>query len=237
MDFLKWIPWTNFFTEVFLLQFLMLYVLYNIYSNSNLFYAIFYTLGQIILFGIFLAFYQMDLFSAFLWLAESVVIFVSLLLVFYLNVYGSVNKSNNFFYGYKFFGLLFVLFFSIHFFLISSDNESSLNVFFENFYIYDNWYESISNEFVTDLFGLFISYYYINSFEFLIVVFFLLIGSLICVNLNKLNRLNRSMSYGDMFLVFDFFKDFVKFIFMRKQNLVEQENHPASTRIFKKKMK
>lgn len=67
--------------------------------------------------------------------------------------------------------------------------------------------------------------------------FFLLIGSLICVNLNKLNRLNRSMSYSDMFLVFDFFKDFVKFIFMRKQNLVEQENHPASTRIFKKKMK
>jgi hypothetical protein len=237
MDFLKWIPWTNFFTEVFLLQFLMLYILYNIYANSNLFYVIFYTLAQIVLFGVFLAFYQMDLFSAFLWLAESVVIFVSLLLVFYLNVYGSVNKNNTFFYGYKFFGLLIMLCFTTHFFLISFDNESSIEFLIEPFVLFDNWYESIYNEFVTDLFGLFLSYYYINSLEFLIIVFFLLIGSLICVNLSKLNRLNRVAGYGDMFLVFDFFKDFVKFIFMRKQNLVEQENHPASTRIFKKKIK
>lgn len=236
MDFLKWIPWTNFFTEVFFLQFFMLYILYNIYANSNLFYVIFYTLAQIVLFGVFLAFYQMDLFSAFLWLAESVVIFVSLLLVFYLNVYGTVNKNNTFFYGYKFFGLLLILIFTIHFFVISFDSESTSFFLMDSFMLYDNWYESVTNEFLTDLFGLFLSYYYINSFEFLIIVFFLLIGSLICVNISKLNRLNRTANYSDMFMIFDFFKDFVKFVFMRKQNLVDQENHPASTRIFKKKI-
>lgn len=235
MDFLKWIPWTNFFSEVFLLQFLILYVLYNIYANSNLFYVIFYTLAQIILFGVFLAFYQMDLFSAFLWLAESVVVFVSLLLVFYLNVYGSVNKTNTNIHSYKYLGLLFVFFLAIYFFIFPSELDSVF--FIDSFSVYDDWYESLGNIFLTDLFGLFLSYYYINSFEFLIIVFFLLVGSVICVNLNKLNRVNKSMNYQDMFLVFDFFKDFVKFIFMRKQNLVDQENHPASTRIFKKKLK
>jgi hypothetical protein len=48
--------------------------------------------------------------------------------------------------------------------------------------------------------------------------------------------MNKLSSYHDLFLVFDFFKDFVKFIFMRKQNLIDQENHPSSTRIFKKKI-
>jgi hypothetical protein len=99
----------------------------------------------------------------------------------------------------------------------------------------DDWYESIFNEILTDLFGLFVSYYYINSLEFIIIIFFLLIGSLICVNINKFNRLNKTMNYNDMFMIYDFFKDFVKFVFMRKQNLVDQENHVPSTRIFKKK--
>jgi len=214
----------------------MLYILYNIYANTNLFYVIFYTLAQIVLFGIFLAFYQMDLFSAFLWLAESVVIFISFLLIFYLNVYGSVNRNNTFFYNYKFFGLMLMFFVTIHFLIMSFDIEISINFFFEGFMLFEDWYEAASNEFITDLFGLFLSYYYINSFEFLIIIIFLLVGSLICVNINKLNRLNKVVGYGDMFLVFDFFKDFVKFIFMRKQNLIDQENHSASTRIFKKKL-
>jgi hypothetical protein len=80
-----------------------------------------------------------------------------------------------------------------------------------------------------------LSYYNLNSFEFIFVGLLLLIGSLVCVNLNKFSRLNKVNGYHDIFLVFDFFKDFVKFIFMRKQNLVEQGNHPAATRIFKKK--
>jgi len=130
-----------------------------------------------------------------------------------------------------------MLILSTYFYVFSHDLENSIFFLSNTYPIFDDWYESLCNEFITDLFGLFLSYYYINSFEFLIIVFFLLIGSLICVNINKLNRLNRTASYGDMFLIFDFFKDFVKFVFMRKQNLVDQENHPASTRIFKKKIK
>ena len=44
-------------------------------------------------------------------------------------------------------------------------------------------------------------------------------------------------NYYNLFTLFDFFNDFINFFFLRKQNLVDQEIHPASTRIFKKKQK
>jgi hypothetical protein len=89
---------------------------------------------------------------------------------------------------------------------------------------------------MNDLYGLFVSYYYLNSFEFIFIGLILLIGSVICVNLNRITKINKINAYSDLFIIFDFFKDFAKFIFMRKQNLTDQENHPASTRIFKKKI-
>jgi hypothetical protein len=59
---------------------------------------------------------------------------------------------------------------------------------------------------------------------------------MVAVNLNFLNRNNKSNFYFDFFQLFDFFKDFSKFIFMRKQDLVVQENAASATRIFKKKI-
>lgn len=89
---------------------------------------------------------------------------------------------------------------------------------------------------MNDLFGLYLSYYYINSFEFLIVGLLLLIASLVSVNLNKFNRNIKSNNYYDLLTLFDFFDDFVKFLFLRKQNLVDQTISSTSTRMFKKKV-
>ena len=89
---------------------------------------------------------------------------------------------------------------------------------------------------MNDLFGLYLSYYYINSFEFLIVGFLLLIASVVAVNLNKFNRNIKANNYYELITLFDFFDDLVKFIFMRKQNLVDQAISSTSTRIFKKKI-
>lgn len=89
---------------------------------------------------------------------------------------------------------------------------------------------------MNDLFGLYLSYYVINSFEFIIVGLLLLIASVVCVNLNKFNRNIKSNNYYELISLFDFFDDFVKFIFMRKQNLVDQEISSSSTRMFKKKV-
>lgn len=179
----------------------------------------------------------MELFTAFLWLAESVVIFISLLLLFYLNVYGNISQINIKFYSYKYYGLLLLFVFFNHFYILPSEIEFFLPLELTSAnYLWDDFYESLWLDILTDLYGLYLSYYRLNSFEFIFVGLLLLIGSLLCVNINKFNRINKINSYHDLFLIFDFFKDFVKFIFMRKQNLVDQENHPASTRIFKKKV-
>jgi hypothetical protein len=177
----------------------------------------------------------MELFTAFLFLAESVVVFVSILFLFYLNVYNYVNSVNKQYYSYK-----YITFFSITIIYSLSyclPYEAESLVFFnsDTVNLWDDYYESLNNYILTDLFGLFLSFYYFNSFEFLLIGMLLLVGSLVSVNLHKITRLNRVKFYGDFLLMFDFFKDFSKFIFMRKQNLVDQENHISSTRVFKKK--
>jgi len=88
---------------------------------------------------------------------------------------------------------------------------------------------------MNDLFSLYISYYVINSFEFILIGILLLIGSIVCVNINKFNKNLKSNNYYDLLTIFDFFNDFVKYLFMRKQNLVDQTIHPSATKIFKKK--
>lgn len=88
---------------------------------------------------------------------------------------------------------------------------------------------------MNDFFSLYLSYYFINSLEFVLLGSLLLYVSLVCVNLNKFNKNFKLNNYYDLFTVFDFFFDFINFFFLRKQNLVDQENHAAATRVFKKK--
>lgn len=89
---------------------------------------------------------------------------------------------------------------------------------------------------MNDLFGIYVSYYLLNSFEFIVIGLILLIASVVSVNLNKFNRHLKANNYYDLLTLFDFFEDFVKFIFMRKQNLVDQSISSTSTKIFKKKI-
>jgi len=88
---------------------------------------------------------------------------------------------------------------------------------------------------MNDFRALTIAYYSVNSIEFLLVGLILLVGSLVCVNLNKLQKSIKIFKYSIYFNIFDYFKDFINFTFMRKQNLVHQTLNPASIRIFKKK--
>lgn len=188
----------------------------------------------VVFFGLFLALYQLDLFTAFLWLAEFVVIFISILFIFYLNVYSNVSKKNKSFYFFKYFGFfLFFILFSQYYSIFSDFEFISFN--FLNYHLFDNFYEHINISILNDFFSFFKSYYYYNSLEFLLIGFLLLVGSLICVNLNFFSKNNKILNYYDFFVVFDFFKDFSKFIFMRKQNLNDQLHTQPATRIFKKK--
>jgi hypothetical protein len=89
---------------------------------------------------------------------------------------------------------------------------------------------------MNDVFGLYTSYYILNSFEFLMVGLLLLFASMVCVNLSKFNRNLKLNNYYELLTLYDFFNDFVSFLFMRKQNLTNQTIAAVSTRIFKKKI-
>lgn len=187
------------------------------------------------MFGIFIALYNLDLFTAFLWLTECVIVFVSILFLFYLHVYGNIFKINLKIYSFKYFGIYLGFFLLITIFTLSSELEYNYINELNSYIIWDNYYESLFNYRMNDFFSLYLSYYFNNSFEFILIGLLLLFVSLVCVNLNKFSKNFKLNNYYNLFTIFDFFSDFINFFFLRKQNLVDQENNVAATRFFKKK--
>lgn len=229
-----WNPWIFFFNDFFFIQFFLYYFIYLVFNTKNIYYILFYIFLLFFYFGLFLSLLNLDLFTAFLWLTETVVIFVSVVLLFYLNVHSDNNYFNYLHDSYKFYGfLIFIFLFNLNFFYIFE--KESLLLFNNSFFIYDNFYESLNNLKLFDFFGLYVSYYNINSFEYLIIGFILLLASLVCVNLNKFIRINRSFNYYSILNLFDFFYDFIKVFFLKKQNLNNQTNQLSYVKILKKK--
>ena len=182
--------------------------------------------------GLYLAIFQIELFTAFLWLIECSVLFVFLLLLFYFNVKGEYSYTQDQIYKNIVFIILF-LFFFLKNFLTVFNNFFIFDISF--FGIIDNYYECISNLITNDLFGFSISYFLINGIEFTFIGFLLLLGSVICVNLFQLNKNVGVNNYTNFLTIFNFFLDFSNFLFLRKQNLLKQGNIKSSIKIFKKK--
>lgn len=199
-----------------------------------MYYTVFYLLLQTILCGLMLTYYNMDLFSAFLFLAEFVIIFISILLIFYLNVYGNTNKVVSIFFLKRNFFLILPAFLNI-----TNNVYSELDNFSEFFtnssLFYDNYYTYLSLSMFNDFYGLFVSLFNLNSIPTFIIAYLLLIGSFIAVNIHVSTKSVKTLKYANFFLIFDLFKDFSKFIFMRKQNLTDQLHTTSSTRVFTKK--
>ncbi len=213
----------------------MVYILYLMFSALNFYYVLLYMFLEIFFFGIFISIYQMELFTGFLWVAECTVVFISLLLLFYLNVEGNqVRLDLKIFRLYYSFGL-FVIFMLFMCFSYGNEFELYVPLAFNFIDVWDDFYEALSNTNSNDFMMLTISYYSLNSFEFILIGILLLVGSVVCVNLNKMQKSLKVQKYSNTLDVFDFFKDFVNYVFMRKQNLVDQTLNPASVRIFKKK--
>jgi len=232
---LYWWPWINFFSEIWILQILILYTLYLIFSSLNIYYVLVYLFLEIFLFGIFISIIQMELFTGFLWVVECTVIFIALILLFYLNVEGNQIRINLKNYRIYFSFIIFFIFCIFNNYLFLGTSEFYLPIIFNSIDLWDDFYESVYNVNMNDFRALTISYYSINSLEFILIGLILLVGSVVCVNLNKIQKSLRVFKYNSYFNIFDFFKDFLNFTFMRKQNLVSQTLNPASIRIFKKK--
>jgi hypothetical protein len=205
-------------------------VIYIYISNYNgVYYTLLYLFILFFLFGISLSLYQLDLFTAFLWLIECSVIFVFLLLLFYLNVKNFITKIQSSIYVY-----FFVFFYILCLVFVTPNTNLYLNGL-TVYFLLDNSYECVFNFLQNDLFVFFISYYVLNNIELIFIGFLLLIGSIICVNLYQVNKNSRVQNYKSFFNIFNFFLDMCSFVFLRKQNIIKQGNTKPSLKIFLKK--
>lgn len=174
---------------------------------------------------------QLELFTAFLWLVECSVLFVFLLLLFFLNVKGFSNFSSIHFNLFYFKCIVIYLLLLVSLYYGDVDSFSMIDF---TYALVDNYYEFIYNSIFNDLFGFYLSYYLFNAFEFLVVGFLLLIGSVICVNLYSVVKAAAHQNYTRLLHIFNFFDDFLSFSFLRKQNLIKQGNVKASLNVFKR---
>nr|YP_740844.1 Ymf62 [Tetrahymena pigmentosa]ABI51753.1 Ymf62 [Tetrahymena pigmentosa] len=224
-----------FFLENFIIQFFILYLLYLIIVNNNLYYLLLYVFLEIVLFGLFICLYQLELFTGFLWVAEFTIIFIAVVLLFYLNVDGLHlkynNNLNNIIY-YLPIIFIFLLFYNLDTYF---ELENFLPVEFNNIDYYDDYYEALNNSIMNDFTPLTLSYYSINSVEFIIIGLLLLLGSVACVNLYKSNKNFTIVKQSNVLSMFNFFKDFINFSFLKKQDLNNQTNLNPGLRSIKKK--
>ena len=193
-----------------------------------------YIFLEIVYLGLVVGLYQLDFFTGFLWAAEFTVVFVILLLLFYLNVesfWAALNLSK---YRFSFF-FLFLIFFIFNFFYFFSEVECYLPIALNINDLWDDYYEALNNSNMNDFSSLLISYYAVNSLPFVCIGFIFLVASVVCVNMVKLVKTNKNKNVGSFLLIFDFFKNFVNYIFSRKQSLIKQMNSVPSVIILKKK--
>lgn len=221
-----------YFLENFFLQLIILYTIIILYNNNNIYYILLYFFILIIFFGIFICYINLELFSGFLWVAEFTIIFITLILLFYLNIDGLIFKYNNKIDNTKII-LLVIFIFLINFNLsLFSSLENNSSNFFN---LFEDYYEAINNNYSNDFIPLFISYYSLNSLNFIILGLLLLVGSIFCINLYKFNKLYSIFKQPNLLNIFNFFNDFINLTFIRKQNLHKQSNFKVSLKIFKNK--
>ena len=193
-----------------------------------------YLFIQIFFFGVYLAVANLEFFTGFLWVIEGTIIFIFLLLLLYVNFKGYINSYDmNIFFFNKSIYFITILLFSIFFY---NTCESYLTNNFIVSFFWDDYYESIYNTNMNEFTQLLLSYYSFNSLGFVIIGLILLIGSVVCVSLFKVNKNYRLYTYNSFFAFFSFFTDIVNYNFIRKQNLNNQNMGVPSTKIFKKKI-
>jgi hypothetical protein len=170
----------------------------------------------------------MELFSGFLIVIEFTIIFIFLIFIFFLNSENNSIKVNLFFNYFFFYFLAFSFFYLNTSYLGLNFNFNLI----ENIFVLENYFESFNNLNMNDFISIFLNYYNFNSVGFVSICLLLLVGSVICVNLNKMFYFYKNLSF--------FFKNRINFIlndffFNRRQNLIQQSNKKQNIRIVKKK--
>ena len=219
--------------ELVFFQFLIYYILNLVYLSKNIYYSLLYIIFLFFIFGIYLAYWQLEIFTGFLWLLELTVIFVLLLILFYLNFKGYMNNTVFLEFNILKFFIIIIIFFLNLIFI----GHSEIILIDVNLYIFwENYYELLLNHNMNDFTSFLLSYYDFNSLELVIIGMILFIGSIVCVNLYKLNKdisVNQLLPFISLFNIF---QDSISFNFLRKQNLYVQNLTLSSVKIISKKI-
>lgn len=220
-----WNPWLNFFTEVFFLQLFFLFTSFLFILSKNFFFSSVYSFLFFFLSGIFLAYFNLEFLTGFLYVVEVTVFFILLLFFFFLNADGSFyTKKKNFLFTFLFFFLFFQFYYYEGFFLI-------LNLFF----FWNSYYEALYYSVLNDIHGLFLSYYYFNSLIFFIFGFLIFLTSVLCILMLKNSKTSHVEAIFSTTNLIKFFEQMLSFEFIRQQNLNFQSlRKPVNTINIKK---
>lgn len=202
----------------------MLLLVVLILTTVNLYYNLLYLFLLIFFFGLILCTCNNELTAGFLWVTEIVVVFVMLLLLFYVNIYG---ESKKIIIKYNYFNFFFLIFFLIALPYNSDYNEEDMLILYSDLF-WVNYYDALNDSALNDFFGFFISYYILNTVILVIFGLILFFGSIACVTLFRLIKVVKFNNVNNFFDTLQFSQTFLYSIFMRKQDLFDQNSFVAS---------
>jgi hypothetical protein len=212
-----------------MLQVLILYVLCLLMLVSNHFWLLLYIYIFVVLCAIKLVASNNDLFAAFLLLLELTIVFIMLIFIFYINTLLTSSVFNYKLMNYtNAIACLFVLFYD--FFIILPEG-------FYDFYFLvtlQNYYDWLNFSSINDLLSLFLQYYYLNSYILITFGYFLLIASVLCINIFKKIHTTKLQQNSQFFLKLKSLFWLFKFIFFKKQSVLSQVNKKSVIRLYSK---
>ena len=224
---------SNLFSEVLVMQTAIIINMLVLFLLRNIFYTLLYFLLFTLQLGVFISFYQMELFTGFLYVIEITAIFIMLLVLFYLNF-----KSHATYYSISDLSVQLVLIFIL--LLVPSfytEGELFLPPLFNFTSLWDNFYDGLCGYSLNDFIGLYLSYFLLNSLELVIIGFILFAGSILCVVLFNLSGFSKNSNYSLLKNFINFFFNLLDFYFLRKQNLIKQNLQQPGLRILKNRSK
>ena len=171
-----WNIWNSFWFEFFLLQVLISYQIYKLFSEKNFFKMLISLLYFLILISIYLSLMQLEMFACFLFLSEFVIIVFFYCLFLHLNYTNKPLFWNNTL-STTFFSLITITIISVIWYfnkgviLLYNINDLYL-VFIDIYTIYNNYY-------LNDLVFLFFFFFHYNTIIFFFIGLFLLIMTML----------------------------------------------------------
>lgn len=224
-----WSPWASVASESSALQLMLVISFFFFVSSRSFFYSLLYLFVFFIWVGLFTAYYGVEMFTGFFWVVELSVFFILLLFIFFLNYSSELRRSPSY-YGPAFFCSALAL--------VPMSDDYSVSVGLLNFSsLYEDYYYSMSSSSMSDVHGLYLSYYVFNSLLLVVFGLFVFIVSVVCVILLKSSQATYAESASAFLGSYKFFEDLLSFEFLRSQNLNIQVLRRPNSRVLSRRQR